>query len=98
MPSSACKKSALRSEEHTSELQSNDNLVCRLLLEKKQLPEVALAGRPCFLLRGPSAPTEQGDEGVNFRRNLAAALPAFFFKYRATTDSSPLPPRPAFPA
>src|SRR3954464_10002936 len=28
---------ALRSEEHTSELQSHDNLVCRLLLEKKRL-------------------------------------------------------------
>src|SRR5688572_31665426 len=27
--------SALRSEEHTSELQSQSNLVCRLLLEKK---------------------------------------------------------------
>src|SRR2546430_8567837 len=27
-----------RSEEHTSELQSQSNLVCRLLLEKKQLP------------------------------------------------------------
>src|SRR2546430_12606156 len=26
----------LRSEEHTSELQSQSNLVCRLLLEKKQ--------------------------------------------------------------
>src|SRR3954466_16435215 len=26
---------AQRSEEHTSELQSHDNLVCRLLLEKK---------------------------------------------------------------
>src|SRR3954466_9874047 len=26
---------AIRSEEHTSELQSHDNLVCRLLLEKK---------------------------------------------------------------
>src|SRR3954465_3081926 len=35
MPSSACKKCA-RSEEHTSELQSHDNLVCRLLLEKTQ--------------------------------------------------------------
>src|SRR3954463_11926921 len=34
MPSSGCKKCALRSEEHTSELQSHDNLVCRLLLEK----------------------------------------------------------------
>src|SRR5256885_2646211 len=31
-----------RSEEHTSELQSPCNLVCRLLLEKKQLVEVQL--------------------------------------------------------
>src|SRR5260370_8685201 len=29
--------SAVRSEEHTSELQSHLNLVCRLLLEKKKL-------------------------------------------------------------
>src|SRR2546430_4167302 len=29
---------ALRSEEHTSELQSQSNLVCRLLLEKKNRP------------------------------------------------------------
>src|SRR2546430_9273509 len=28
--------SAMRSEEHTSELQSQSNLVCRLLLEKKK--------------------------------------------------------------
>src|SRR3954467_10855990 len=36
MPSSACQTCA-RSEEHTSELQSHDNLVCRLLLEKKRV-------------------------------------------------------------
>src|SRR5690606_39704555 len=29
----------LRSEEHTSELQSRENLVCRLLLEKKKYEE-----------------------------------------------------------
>src|SRR5436190_18304694 len=29
-----------RSEEHTSELQSHSNLVCRLLLEKKKIPFV----------------------------------------------------------
>src|SRR5690606_40629898 len=29
-------QSPLRSEEHTSELQSRENLVCRLLLEKKK--------------------------------------------------------------
>jgi TDG/mug DNA glycosylase family protein len=41
-----------------------------------QLPGVALAGRPCFLMPGPYAPIEQVDEGLNFLRNLAAALPA----------------------
>jgi TDG/mug DNA glycosylase family protein len=40
-----------------------------------QLEGVALAGRPCFLLPGPYAPTEQVDEGINFLRNLAASLP-----------------------
>src|SRR5258708_18941329 len=33
---SAGSRSAPRSEEHTSELQSPDHLVCRLLLEKKK--------------------------------------------------------------
>src|SRR2546430_10314608 len=31
-----CQEKAQRSEEHTSELQSQSNLVCRLLLEKKK--------------------------------------------------------------
>ena len=31
-----CRSSRGRSEEHTSELQSRENLVCRLLLEKKK--------------------------------------------------------------
>src|SRR3712207_8419237 len=31
-----------RSEEHTSELQSRQYLVCRLLLEKKKIPTTAL--------------------------------------------------------
>src|SRR5258708_31750288 len=33
--SGSCSSDAPRSEEHTSELQSPDHLVCRLLLEKK---------------------------------------------------------------
>jgi TDG/mug DNA glycosylase family protein len=40
-----------------------------------QLMGVALAGRPCFLMPGPYAPTEQVDEGLNLLRNLAASLP-----------------------
>src|SRR5438552_5702675 len=39
-----------RSEEHTSELQSPDHLVCRLLLEKKTQQEVAAPERPPCLL------------------------------------------------
>src|SRR5256885_8523467 len=35
-PSPRCRGLGLRSEEHTSELQSPCNLVCRLLLEKKK--------------------------------------------------------------
>src|SRR2546430_8264837 len=38
---------AARSEEHTSELQSQSNLVCRLLLEKKKIIENAKAALYC---------------------------------------------------
>src|SRR2546430_7743417 len=34
-----------RSEEHTSELQSQSNLVCRLLLEKKKILDAYYAGQ-----------------------------------------------------
>src|SRR2546430_10210717 len=39
---------AFRSEEHTSELQSQSNLVCRLLLEKKKKASL-MAHRPVIL-------------------------------------------------
>src|SRR2546430_8979508 len=39
-----------RSEEHTSELQSQSNLVCRLLLEKKNKPVLSQVG----LIHGPT--------------------------------------------
>src|SRR5260370_10248600 len=38
---------ARRSEEHTSELQSHLNLVCRLLLEKKKYISLASGSRLC---------------------------------------------------
>src|SRR5688572_31124409 len=47
------KNRLLRSEEHTSELQSQSNLVCRLLLEKKKLPAPAPATR---VYARPTAP------------------------------------------
>src|SRR3954449_13618511 len=42
------KPSSLRSEEHTSELQSHSHLVCRLLLEKKTL-HLCLCFFVCYL-------------------------------------------------
>src|SRR2546427_7996330 len=38
-----------RSEEHTSELQSQSNLVCRLLLEKKKSKHLTNYSLPCML-------------------------------------------------
>src|SRR5690349_24002656 len=46
----ACRR-ASRSEEHTSELQSRRDLVCRLLLEKKKMH--LLAGKLALLLVAP---------------------------------------------
>src|SRR5262249_61340396 len=37
-----------RSEEHTSELQSLTNLVCRLLLEKKKIKSTLMEGMLCY--------------------------------------------------
>src|SRR5258708_15822989 len=42
-----------RSEEHTSELQSPDHLVCRLLLEKKKKSEKRCARCPTIFISSP---------------------------------------------
>src|SRR5688572_32602502 len=53
---------AWRSEEHTSELQSQSNLVCRLLLEKKKatvslaMPLAFEAPKPDLMQRSPRDP------------------------------------------
>src|SRR3712207_7921382 len=44
----ASKSASRRSEEHTSELQSRQYLVCRLLLEKKKTKPFSLPLRPSF--------------------------------------------------
>src|SRR5258707_11967306 len=56
---SAILASVLRSEEHTSELQSRQYLVCRLLLEKKHNPVAPVELRAdLHALKGP-APNER---------------------------------------
>src|SRR2546430_7310942 len=48
-----------RSEEHTSELQSQSNLVCRLLLEKKKKQRTRnLLSRRVFPIAPPRCPSE----------------------------------------
>src|SRR2546430_10100242 len=44
-PKSSVAGDEARSEEHTSELQSQSNLVCRLLLEKKKETDVSMDTR-----------------------------------------------------
>src|SRR5256885_5113186 len=60
-----------RSEEHTSELQSPCNLVCRLLLEKKKI----VPGRPQPRVGNPHTDTDQECDirRANQRVNLTAA-------------------------
>src|SRR5688572_32216579 len=43
-----CTEREHRSEEHTSELQSQSNLVCRLLLEKKKIDWTGPVAHPLF--------------------------------------------------
>src|SRR2546430_7300995 len=57
-----CGPRLLRSEEHTSELQSQSNLVCRLLLEKKK-------NNNSFSIRHSTH--ERGDYSLSSRRHCA---------------------------
>src|SRR3954465_15425109 len=106
MPSSGCKKCA-RSEEHTSELQSHDNLVCRLLLEKKHMdprsgpsctaprrPRVAhaLIVRRVVVREGGVRGGRRGRDQGGVRLRLS-----FFFNNRAPPESYPLPQPAALP-
>src|SRR3954467_1615766 len=98
MPSSGVQTCA-RSEEHTSELQSHDNLVCRLLLEKKKhnnddnrtrtAPELPVLGHPRAL------PGPQGEFSSASRCLRGAPVfwtpcsRVFFFMERAPPDIPP---------
>src|SRR5256885_11273774 len=63
----SCRLVKGRSEEHTSELQSPCNLVCRLLLEKKKKKKTLL--NPCPML--PQSHSHQ----MNTTTNTPAARP-----------------------
>src|SRR6202453_460644 len=95
-----------RSEEHTSELQSPQNLVCRLLLEKKKqtdsdLPENLLRPRLNNYPRHIPALGARPRPGLlptaeQNGRNLLENLFWFFLNNPPPPRSSPLSPPDAF--
>src|SRR3954466_6688914 len=106
MPSSGVQTCALRSEEHTSELQSHDNLVCRLLLEKHR---ECRGGGP-YRAREPSVAQHRHRTRAEPRGEANSApgcggrasscsmpLASFFFNDTATTEISTLSLHDALP-
>src|ERR1039457_3227188 len=95
---------ASRSEEHTSELQSPCNIVCRLLLEKKKMPQGLtecenlrmLLTRSRFECAAAVAPrmghVPQGDQVVAARRRRGFVF--FFFLMIRRPPRSTLFPYP----
>src|ERR1022692_3017207 len=95
-PTSLWPTTPSRSEEHTSELQSPCNLVCRLLLEKtnkQHAPHNTLLAPENRVPRLPARSAAAGalvSGTVGSRRQLAMRLAAvfffFFFNDTATTE------------
>src|SRR3954462_1685658 len=86
MPSSACQTSALRSEEHTSELQSHDNFVCRLLVEKKKAELLGWSAALTWSV-SPLGVSRRRRRLRRLRSVVAAAPPRnVFFNDTATTE------------
>src|SRR6266571_4917330 len=86
---------AVRSEEHTSELQSHVNLVCRLLLEKKNFNRGHVAGRRALAESREALPI--GDhlhrEVVARQRQIRGRDVFFFELYVDHRELHSFPPR-----
>src|ERR1039458_2409206 len=97
--------SSLRSEEHTSELQSLRHLVCRLLLEKKNNNSRHRTERPSAIghrrNRGTRPPAAAAVLACVFDPSRASrgrfCLLSFFFKCTGPPGFSPFPPPRPFP-
>src|SRR3954464_2606695 len=97
----------VRSEEHTSELQSHDNLVCRLLLEKKKqhtTPPSAAPVPPAVRAPPPRAaravcgrPRPRPRRPGSRRGGGSGRLGFFFFNDPAPPEIYPLSLPDAFP-
>src|SRR6185312_11451496 len=85
-------KGIFRSEEHTSELQSRSDLVCRLLLEKKKSCKTRtknckrrLACSPSKTKRSNARMRKSSMPARSWKRRRGSSL-FFFFKDPATTE------------
>src|ERR1019366_1385461 len=97
----------MRSEEHTSELQSLTNLVCRLLLEKKKCQTVNRGGQEaaqaeCAVYGRAAGAAEPYSVMAQPNRARKKYRPSaygvnFFFNDAAPPEISPLPLRAALP-
>src|SRR2546430_6550869 len=76
-----------RSEEHTSELQSQSNLVCRLLLEKKKKKKKCLSFTYIFKIHSIECPYQKFSSSKHNTANTAQInhLPQ---PYHITNDTS----------
>src|SRR2546430_4735838 len=91
MPAEAMK----RSEEHTSELQSQSNLVCRLLLEKKKTDNVSHCGSTCFADRDSlcrTADTPSSTYEQSSTRNVCRYRLSTFYQSASHTLLKPTRP------
>src|ERR1022692_385761 len=106
MPSSGVQTCALRSEEHTSELQSPCNLGCRLLLEKKNNQVISPARlswrghhwrhEVCPALTHLLCPASRRSSVYTAHPSLIVFF-FFFFNDPAPPEISPLPLHAALP-
>src|SRR4051795_598549 len=97
----------VRSEEHTSELQSHSHLVCRLLLEKKKKETRPDSGaqqhsrherhREGGRASGPAPRPPMSSPSPISRLVLLGLVFFFFYKPPPPTDSPPFPPPPPLP-
>src|SRR3954465_15169435 len=92
-----------RSEEHTSELQSHDNLVCRLLLEKKNTRHLfpsfhAAWRRVCDKAapraRGATSSTRRGSRKPGRGSTILRCPSRVFFLMTRHPPKTPPPPSP----
>src|ERR1035437_227317 len=85
---------AIRSEEHTSELQSRQYLVCRLLLEKKM--RSAANGPVRRQMADGQHRLNEKWSTIHFGE-IKVESPGVFFIFEATAGLNPLPPQAVLP-